>query len=89
MIKLDEKNSEMKIVIPISDMDELSKYQRGIMGILRKIEVGNCDPTMKEHLESVYELLSHLVLDESSLLRGKELLTRSKQGKLRKVMVQS
>lgn len=89
MVKLDGKNSEMKIVIPISDVQELSKYQRGIMGVLRKIEVGDCDPKMKEHLESVYELLSHLVLDESSLLRGKELLTRSKQGKLRKVMLQS
>lgn len=83
------KNSGFRIVIPISDMEELANYQKGLMGVLRKVEVGNCDPALKENLKCVYELLSHLVPDKNSFIQQRELLTRTKQGKLKKVVLQS
>jgi hypothetical protein len=83
------KKSGFQIVIPIANMGELSKYQRGLLGVLRKVEVGNCDPRLKENLKSVYELLSHLVPDKNSLIREGELLTRTQKGKLKKVVLQS
>lgn len=83
-----EKNSGFRIVIPLSGMEELTKYQKGLMGILRKVEVGNCDPTMKENLNYVYELLSHLVTDKNSFIQQSGLLTKAKHGKLKKVILQ-
>lgn len=83
------KKSGFRIIIPIADMDELSKYQRGLLGVLRKVEVGNCDPRLKENLKSVYELLSHLVPDKNSFIQERELLTRTRKGKLKKVVLQS
>lgn len=85
----EDKNSRFRIVIPISDMEELANYQKGLMGVLRKVEVGNCDPVLKENLKYVYELLSHLVPDKNSFIQQRELLTRTKQGKLKKVVLQS
>ena len=89
MIEFEEKTSQLKIIIPISGEDELARYRRGIMGVLRKIEVNNCDEALKENLKSVFELLSHLVPDNDSLIDHKKLLTQTKRGKLKKDMLQS
>jgi len=85
----ERENSGFRIVIPIENMDELAKYQRGLLGVLRKVEVGNCDPRLKENLKSVYELLTHLVPDKNSFIRERELLMRTQKGKLKKVVLQS
>lgn len=85
----ERENSGFRIVISIASMDELAKYQRGLLGVLGKVEVGNCDPRLKEDLKSVYELLSHLVPDKDSFIRERELLTRNQKGKLKKVVLQS
>lgn len=85
----EQKNLGFRIVIPISGMEELAKYQKGLMGVLNKVEVGNCDPTLKENLKYVYELLSHLVPDKNSFIQQREVLTRTKHGKLKKVVLQS
>lgn len=77
MVQFEGKNSQLKIIIPISSMDELTRYQKGIMGLLNKIEVGNCDPVLKENLKSVYELLSHLLPDKDFLFQNKELFSHS------------
>lgn len=82
------KNLGFRIVIPVLDLEELAKYQKGLMGVLNKVEVGNCDPELKENLKYVYELLSHLVPDKNSF-QQRQLLTRTKQGKLKKVVLQS
>jgi len=80
----EEKKLGLRIVILVSGMEELAKYQKGLMGVLRKIEVDNCDPVLKENLTYVYELLSHLIPDKNSFIHQRELLTKSKQGKLKK-----
>lgn len=85
----EDKNTGFRIVIPISDMEELSKYQNGLMGVLSKVEVGNCNPQLKENLKCVYELLSHLIPDKKSFIQQRQFLTRTKQGKLKKVVLQS
>jgi hypothetical protein len=64
MVKFEETTSTLKIIIPVSSMDEVEKYHKGLLGILRKIEVDNCDPTFRENLKSVYELLSHITTDK-------------------------
>lgn len=85
----EHENPGLQIVIPITNMDELTKYQCGLLGILRKVEVGNCDPGLKENLKSVYELLSHLVPDKDSFIRERELLYKRPKEKLKKAAWQS
>lgn len=70
MMEFDETTSTLKIIIPVSSMDEVEKYHKGLLGVLRKIEIDNCDPTLRENLKSVYELLSHLTIDEDQSTRA-------------------
>lgn len=63
MVEFEETTSTLKIIIPVSSMDEVEKYHKGLLGILRKIEIDNCDPALKENLKSVYELLSHITTE--------------------------
>lgn len=83
------KNSGFRIVIPISDMEELANYQNGLMGVLSKVEVDNCNPQLQENLNYVYELLSHLIPDKKSFIQQRALLIKTQQGKLKKVVLQS
>jgi hypothetical protein len=80
----EEKNSGFRIVIPISGMEELAKYQQGLVAILNKVEVGNCDPILKENLKYVFELLSYLGLDKKSFIQQRELRRRTRQRKLKR-----
>jgi hypothetical protein len=50
--------------IPIQSMDEMLQYRQAIMALLHKVEVGDCDPVLKENLKTVYKLLSHLNPDK-------------------------
>jgi hypothetical protein len=61
----EQKKSGFKIVIPISGMEELAKYQKGLMGVLHRIEVENCDLELAENLKYVYELLTHLLSEKN------------------------
>lgn len=67
MIDFTEHASRVKIIIEVASMDEIVRYQRGILGILAKIEVDNCDPVLIENIKSVYDLLSHLNTDKKSI----------------------
>jgi hypothetical protein len=51
---------EKLITIPVNGIAKLIEYKQGIRALLRKIEVGNCDPELMQHVKSVYELLSRL-----------------------------
>jgi hypothetical protein len=66
---IEEANSGFKIVIPISDLEELANYQNGMLGILRKIEIDNRDPELTENLKYVYKLLMHLTSDQNFRMR--------------------
>lgn len=63
MIVFDKENGTIHIQIPLCGYDELLKYQKSILGVLREIEIQDCRPELKEHLKKVYELLSHLLMD--------------------------
>lgn len=68
MIEYDNSQNPKKIVIPVSGVEDVQKYQKGILGILGKIEIDQCKPGFKEDLKAVYELLSHLALSKELLL---------------------
>lgn len=53
--------------IPVKGIEKLASYERGIRGILKKIEVSNCDPELMENVKSMYELLGQLQKIKNSL----------------------
>ncbi|MEO9485475.1 MAG: hypothetical protein ABJG47_18590 [Ekhidna sp.] len=48
-----------KILIPISNQ-ELYNSRKGILGLLRRVELDECDERLKEDLKSVFGLLNLL-----------------------------
>lgn len=67
MAKLKDQKDSFCITIPISGVDEIRRYQQGIMSILGKIHLDDCDPESIEHLKVVYALLNHLSTNERRL----------------------
>lgn len=57
--------SKHRIVIRISDQHDLAKYQKGLMGLLHRISVQECDLELAENLKSVYDLLTLLLQSDS------------------------
>ncbi len=53
----------MIIEITVSDIHELQAYQKGILGVLAKVELDSCDQSLKEDVKSVYKLLGHLIIE--------------------------
>ena len=78
MIEYNQKENQLKITIPLSGIQELCDYQKGILGILRQIEIDKCGPKLTENLKSVYKLLDHLVLDQDFLSQNENLILDSK-----------
>jgi hypothetical protein len=62
---------ELKIFISITSIEKLNRYQCGLLGVLSRIEIGNCDPELKENIKAVYELLTQLRLSEDFLFNTK------------------
>ena len=44
--------------------DELKNYRDGILAILNKVELNECDEFLMKNLKSVYQLLNHLNQDQ-------------------------
>lgn len=86
MVVINSGKNQLKVDIPISGIDELHKYQNGLLSILRKIKIDNCDPEFKEHLKTVYELLSHLQPKEEFHTLCKERTTKEDNEKPKNVM---
>lgn len=74
MVRYNPRENQLKIIIPKAGIEELYRYQKGLLNTLGKIEIENCNADFKEDLKSVYELLSHLLLDKAFLSRHKTLL---------------
>lgn len=75
MPQIKMNNMEIEIALPINGMDKLIQYEQAIRGLLRKIEVGNCDPKLVEDIKLVYELLTLLKLKQNELVsQSKEVL---------------
>lgn len=64
MVTRDPSKNQIKIEINVSSIDELFNYQKGLMSLLGRIQIDNCDTRLKENLKSVYKLLSHLLIDK-------------------------
>ena len=62
MIKYSEKENQLKVIIPLSGIQELYNYKNGILRVLNKIEIDDCSPELINSLKSVYKLLIHMEL---------------------------
>jgi len=56
--------NSLKVTISVADFEELQKFQRGIINLLSKVEIDDCNPEVKEEIKSLYKLL--LLLNEST-----------------------
>lgn len=65
MSKLNQQNSKC-IAIPFSDPEELRQYQRGIINLLSKVEIDDCNAGVRDDIKSLYKLLSFLMNDPDS-----------------------
>ena len=70
MIVYNEKKNLLKIIIPLSGVEELEGYQDGVLEVLRKIDIEDCDPELIRHVMSVYKLLGHIMLDEKFFFKN-------------------
>ncbi|MCG8318774.1 MAG: hypothetical protein MI921_04685 [Cytophagales bacterium] len=62
MIAYNEKENQLKIIIPLSGIQELYDYKNAILRLLKKIEIDDCNPELMNNLKAVYKLLLHLEL---------------------------
>ena len=74
MIKYDEEANQAWITIPIAGIHELSDYQNGVLGILKKIETDKDDEALKEDLKNFHRLLNHLLVDKGFFVQNEKLL---------------
>lgn len=58
-------DNSLVITIPVSGLEELGQYQRAIINQLSKIEIGDCNPQVKEDVKALFKLLSHLLIDKT------------------------
>ena len=65
----------LKIIINLSDSEELHRYQKSMINLLSKIDISDCNPEVREDVKSLYRLLSHLMNDENPVLNNTKLLT--------------
>jgi hypothetical protein len=64
MIEYDSPNNPGKIIIPISGLQEILRYQLSILGILGNIDLLTCGPDMRAHVKAAFELLNHMQCTE-------------------------
>ncbi len=67
MAEGNNNSKEKLITIPVMGIEKLTSYERGIRGILKKIEVGKCEPELMENVKAVYELLTQLQMITKSM----------------------
>lgn len=66
---IEYNQNQLTIRVPISGMQELHAYQKSILAVLSEIDIDNASLGLEDHLKRVYQLLSHLLLDEEFLNR--------------------
>lgn len=72
MIEFDADKKLFRIIIPVSDVEHLSRYHQSIMSLLDRIEIDENTASIIEDLDCVYELLSHLLPDQAFLDQHKD-----------------
>jgi hypothetical protein len=76
MIEFNTDQKQLRICIPVSNLRVIYKYHQSIINLLDKIEIDDCNPELRENLNAIYDLLSHLQPDEDFLAQYKELLKK-------------
>lgn len=71
MKHLEKSETGVGILIPHAD---INKFRHGLLSVLAKVKIENCDSEFKEDLKAVYELLSHLNMDRDFRKEYKELI---------------
>jgi len=92
MISYIQNKNELQVTIPVQGIQELYRYQKGLLGVLAEIQISGCDEKLKENLKSVYQLLSHLLLDTEFLNQHeflvkeyRELIVKCADGKVKEI----
>ena len=67
MRELSQKESPLKITIPLSGMRELQDYKNGILGVLKHITINDSSQELIDNLKLGYKLLGHLSLDDEGI----------------------
>lgn len=62
MIVHEVLNTGIKIEIPITHVDELTKYKNALLNMLSHIIIDDCDEAMHDDLKTIYALLLHFEL---------------------------
>lgn len=86
MIEFNTDKKQLRICIPVSNLKAIDKYHASIINMLDRIEIDDCNPTLRENLNAIYELLSHLQPDEDFLSQYKELLKEGGKEECKQVM---
>lgn len=68
-------DNQLKITITVNDSKELQNFQRGIINLLSKVEIDDCNPKAKEEIKSLYKLL--MLLNEGAPKEAEALISRS------------
>lgn len=55
-----QEENFLKIVIPVSDSEELHQYQKAIINLLSKVKICECNAEERDDVRSLYMLLTHL-----------------------------
>ena len=63
MLRYNSTLAQFEIIIPVQKVDDLQRYQKGILRLLGEIEIGDCNSDLKENLKAVYEILGHFGMD--------------------------
>ena len=73
MIEFSTDKKQLRICIPVSNLGAIDRYHQSIVNLLDRIEIDDCNPAQRENLKTIYELLSHLHLNEDFITQHKEL----------------
>lgn len=69
MIKYDPNENQLKLEIPLKDIDEAILYQNALLRILGRINIESNDHELKADLKTIYKLLSYTKADQCSGLK--------------------
>lgn len=73
MVTYDEEEDQVWVTIQLAGIHELSDYQNGVLGMLKKIEIEDFDKSSGEELKYYHQLLNHLLEEEGFFTRNKAL----------------
>ncbi|MDN5210479.1 hypothetical protein QQ020_00420 [Fulvivirgaceae bacterium BMA12] len=82
MIVYNEKEGQLKIIIPLSGIEELCDYQSGILGVLRQIDINTASKELSAQVMSVYKLLGHISLEEEFFAQKEKLKSGQKKSRV-------